>query len=320
MNAPPPLYDAVALSALKLQGYKSRRIPTSAGKLHVLEARGTGSLPPLVLLHGLSSAGVHYHPILPRLRRRARRIVMPDMLGHGFSDVPKRGLDVREMERALVETLDAVIDEPVLLFGLSMGGAAAIRYASLRPERVRGLMLCSPGGAAMDAPSLDLLRRSFVLADHADALAFVDKVFAKRTALRHAYAWGVRKTFERPAVRALIDSLRTEDLLDPEEVASLRMPVKLVWGRKDRVLPLECKRFFLRHLPEHAEIHEPTSFGHSPFLDDPEGLADSIEAFLEQLARRPSLAEVPTEAHERLVTEPPVSEERPAVARLRRAG
>ncbi len=314
MKARPPLYDSIALQALRLQGFRSRRIPTTAGRVHVLTARGAGELPPLVLLHGFSSAGVHFHPILPRLKKRARSIVMPDLLAHGFSDTPRRGLDVRAMERALVEVLDAVIDEPVLLFGLSMGGAAAVRYASARPERVRGLMLCSPGGAAMDERSLAELQRSFRIDDHGDALRFVDRVFAKPTVLRQAYAWGVKKAFERPGLSSLISGLTTEDLLDPSELSSLRMPVRLVWGQQDRVLPDACRAFFQEHLPRHAEYEAPRTFGHSPFLDDPAGLARRIESFLEHLHANPALSEVPRD------DDAPASEARPTADALRRAG
>lgn len=292
MKTPPPLYDAVALHALRLQGFKSRRLSTTRGRMHVLEARGSGRLPPIVLLHGFSSAGVHFHPILPQLKKLSRRVIVPDLLAHGFSDVPRRGIDVREMERSLIEVLDLVIDEPVAMFGLSMGGAAAVRYAVARPERIRGLMLCSPGGAAMEASELAALRESFRIDDHDDALAFVDRVFAKKTLMRQAYAWGVRKSFERPVMRELISGLRTEHLLDPAELSSLRVPVRLVWGAADRVLPDACREFFRRHLPEHTHFDEPASFGHSPFLDDPAGLVRRIEDFLEHLVTRPLLERV----------------------------
>ena len=292
MQSPKPLYDKVALQALRLQGYRSRRVSTSKGRVHVLEAHGHGSLPPLVLLHGFSSSGVHFHTIANQLRKRTRRLVLPDLLAHGFSDIPKRGLDVADMERALIETLDAVIDEPVMLFGLSMGGAAALRYALARPDRVRGLMLCSPGGAQMDRQELEGLRQSFKIEGHADALAFVDRVFAKRTILRQAYAWGIRKSFDRPEMQALLSSLRIEDLFTPAELGSIEVPIRLLWGRRDRVLPDECREFFRQHLPGHTQIDEPESFGHSPFLDDPEGLVHRIGTFLEELAGRPGLTKV----------------------------
>ena len=176
-----------------------------------------------------------------------------------------------------------MIDAPVVLFGLSMGGAVAVRYALARPARVRGVMLCSPGGAAMSEGELDALRRSFRMEKHADALAFVDRLFAKPTLLRQAYAWGVKKSFDRPAMRALIDSLRAEDLLSAEQLASLAVPTRIVWGRGDRVLPASSREFFRKNRPANASFDEPEGFGHSPFLERPDELSRRIEEFLEDV-------------------------------------
>ena len=157
----PALTDRLARTSLVLQGYRSRTIPTSVGEVHVLEADGRGKLPTLVLLHGFSSAGVHYFPLLHSLRRRFRRIVLPDLPAHGFSGSPRGGVRGETLLDGLTEALDAVLDEPVILFGNSLGGIAAIRYALARPARVRGLILCSPTGAAMSAEGLPEVRFTF---------------------------------------------------------------------------------------------------------------------------------------------------------------
>lgn len=295
MPSQPAFYDSVALSTLKWRGFESRFIETSLGRVHLLDAEGRGPLPPVVLLHGFSSAGVHFLPILGRLRRCCRRVIVPDLPAHGFSDAPRGPVRASALEAMLFEALDRVIDESVVLFGLSMGGAVAVRYALSRRDRVRGLMLCSPGGAAMDDRALARLQKSFRIDRHADALAFVDRLFAKPTLLRQAYAWGVKKSFERPAMRALIGSLRSEDLLRPEQLASLEVPVRIVWGQGDRVLPVECREFFRQHKPKQASFDEPEGFGHSPFLEEPRELARRIERFLEDV-------EAPRETNETAVS------------------
>jgi pimeloyl-ACP methyl ester carboxylesterase len=172
-----------------------------------------------------------------------------------------------------------------VLFGLSMGGFAAIRYALARPERVRGLVLCSPGGADMPDDELDRLRRTFDIPSHDHALRFVDRLLTKPTLLRQAYALGVRNSFGRPEMRTLLASMRREDLLQPEHLRALDVPTLLLWGRKDRILPPSCLDFFKTHLPAHARIEEPESFGHSPFLEQPDELSRHIEGFVDGLER-----------------------------------
>ena len=150
----PTLADLAARQSLRAHGYLSRTIRTSVGKVHAIELRGSGDLPPVVFLHGFSAAAVHYYPLLSRLKNRCRRLIAIDLPGHGFSDHPVGGMDTVTISHGLIEALDSLIGEPVVLFGNSMGGMAAVRYAAMRPRSVRGLMLISPGGAPMDVEQL----------------------------------------------------------------------------------------------------------------------------------------------------------------------
>lgn len=285
------LTNHVARTSLELNGYRSRCVRTSAGRVHVLDARGHGHLPPVVLLHGISSAAVHFLPLLYRLRGRVRRLIAPDMPAHGFSDRPSV-MRPEALKDAVVEALDAVIDEPAVLFGNSMGGVAAVHYALARPERVRGLILCSPGGAAMSEGELERFVGTFAIDTHGAALEFVDRLFSRRNRLRHLFAWGVRRQFRNPDVRTLLAATSPADLLRPEQLSALRMPVLLLWGKDERILPRPHLDYFRRHLPEHARFEEPEGFGHAPYLDDAERVARRILAFtadVHELAPAPSI-------------------------------
>lgn len=275
---------------MRLDGYRSRYVRTSAGRVHVLDAPGRGVLPPIVLLHGLSSAGVHFLPLLRRLRGHVRRVVAPDLLAHGFSDAPAV-MRAELMASALVEALDDVIDEPSVVYGNSMGGLAAVRYALARPARVRALVLASPGGAAMDEAELRHFASGFSLTKHDEALGFVDRVLARRSRFRQLLAWGVRRQFGDPRVRALLSALVPADLLRPEELAALSIPVLLVWGRDERILPRAHFEFFRRHLPEHTRIEQPDGFGHAPYLDDAGAVARQIFAFVVEVEGRASMSD-----------------------------
>ena len=281
----PALTDRLARTSLKLQGYRSRTLPTSVGEVHVLETEGRGPLPTLVLLHGFSSAGVHYFPLLHSLRPHVRRIVLPDLPAHGFSGTPRDGIRGETLLDGLTEALDSVLDEPAILFGNSLGGIAAIRYTLARPARVRGLILCSPTGAAMDKAEIATFAAMFRIDSHDDALDFVDRVMATRSAMRQVLAWGLRRKFQRPEMRALIDSITPSDMLDPEQLRALRPPTLLLWGRSERVLPTSHLEFFRKHLPPHARVEEPLGFGHTPYLEDPARLARAILRFAEEITR-----------------------------------
>ena len=189
-----------------------------------------------MLLHEAEpSAGLHFLPLARHLRGRVRRILLPDMPAHGFSDAPA-DVTPEAMRLGLIQAMDAVVDEPAVIFGNSMGGLAAIQYALTRPERVRGLILASPSGAAMDEAELRALHGD--LRDRQPrpgARLVVDRLLAERSRIRHLMAWGVRRQFSSPHVRALLSSTTPQDLIRPEHLGGLRMPVLLLWGRAERI-------------------------------------------------------------------------------------
>lgn len=276
-----------AKSLLRLQGWRSHRVYTAAGRMHVMEGTNhRGAQGTVAMLHGLGSAGVHWWSVMGALRRSTHRVVLPDLPGHGFSDAPPEGLAPSTLRAGLIESLDQRLREPAVLVGNSMGGLGAIEYALARPERVRGLVLMSPGGAPMSEEDLRRFVERFRVRSHRDALDFVDRLFARRPPMRHALAWGVRRTFERPGVSSLLQSLAPRDLLAPERLASLRVPVVLIWGRGDRVLPDAHRDFFMRHLPRGTRVVEPAHVGHSPYLEDPSLVVREVRGLLSNLGLR----------------------------------
>ena len=275
--------DHLVRKSLHLGGFESRYVPTSVGDMHVVQGRGGGSLDPVLLLHGFSAAGIHFASLLRRLRPHVRRLVAPDLPAHGFSAVPPEGANPQTMRAGLYESLLSVLDEPMVVFGNSMGGFAAIRMAQDHPERVRALVLCSPGGAKMDEAQLHEFRKTFHLDTQQAAVEFIDKLFGRPMLMRQVLAWGVKRKLTTQQMRGLIDGVSVADLLEAEDLRSLKMPILLVWGRRDGILPGYQREFFRTHLPAHTQIAEPDGFGHSPYLEAPGPLATEILRFLRAL-------------------------------------
>ena len=265
---------------LNAQGLRSRWIPTRVGRLHVLDGEGRGDLPPIVLLHGFSANAISYMGLLRRFAPHAQRLIAPDCPGHGFSELPRDGLTRDTMLAGLFEVLDRVIDEPAIVLGTSMGGFGAIRYAAARPHKVRGLVLVCPGGAPMSADALTRFTDTFRVERHADALRFVDRMLASSPpGLRHLLAHGIRSRFTNPELQSLLASLEPGDLLRPEELAALRMPTLMLWGRQEMILPPDHLDFFRRHLPQHAQVEIWDRFGHCGYLEQPGPVARRVLRF-----------------------------------------
>jgi pimeloyl-ACP methyl ester carboxylesterase len=268
---------------LRTKGFESRFVATSGGRLHLLDAAGQGTLPTLVVLHGLGSAATDFTLVLPKLARECRRVIAPDLPGHGRSDRPAAGLDARSIVAGLAEALDQVLErgERVVLVGNSLGGLAATLLAAKYPERVAGLFLSSPAGATMSERELRALLETFELGSHQEALTFVERLFARPPfpRLRPLLAAGARALLGAPEIKELLASARARDMLRPEQVRTLRMPVALSWGKRDRILPREQLEFWRSNLPTQANVIEPEELGHFPVFDDPERLSRDVLSF-----------------------------------------
>lgn len=264
---------------LSLSGYRRRWVETDAGQIHMLSAQGRGSGPPLLFLHGLGSRASDYALLMRQLRGHTRLLLAPDVPGHGDSPPPPGGLSVPRIEAALIAAVDAVLDEPAVVLGNSMGGFAAVRLAHALPEKVRALVLVSPGGAPVD--DLAGFLRRFELRTRDDASRFVDQFLGRPSRIRPLLVAGVRSRVMAPGPRQLVAQLRPEDQLRPSDLSDLSVPVLVFWGRDDGVLGPEQLAFFRRHLPPHAVITTPQGYGHAPYLDSTAGFASRVIRFLE---------------------------------------
>ncbi|HTE54793.1 MAG TPA: alpha/beta hydrolase [Kofleriaceae bacterium] len=288
--------ERAAALLLAARGIRGRRIETDVASHHVYLADGRGALPPLVIVHGLADSAASAAFLMLRLRRRTRRIAAVESAGHGLSGSPRGEYTIDRHRASMTRVLDAIIDEPAILVGNSLGGATAIHYALERPDKVRALLLTSPAGGVMDEAVLEDLRRAFSPRTVADARRLVDRLFHRRSPLAGLVARVVLARAASPAVRDLVRTLAPADAFTPEQLGRLSVPVHIMWGRSERVLPPAMLAYFRAHLPPGAVFSEPDALGHCPHLDDPARMARLIVDFAELHAGRPAPAAIPRAA------------------------
>ena len=86
----------------------------------------------------------------------------------------------------------------------------------------------------------------------------------------------------RPAIMDLIRLTTTTDYMPAEELHQLELPVRIVCGASDKILPPNSVAYFRKHLP-HAIIEEPQGMGHCPHQEHPIVTARLIRKFSESL-------------------------------------
>ncbi|MFF1507171.1 alpha/beta fold hydrolase [Streptomyces sp. NPDC058326] len=128
-----------------------RRIQSATVSTAVLEG---GDGPPVVLLHGQGEFAAVWINVIPDLVR-THRVIVPDLPGHGASEVREGG---RLDADTVLTWLDELIDQtcrarPPVLVGHLLGGAIAARYAVQHGDRLARLVLVDTMGMGWFRPA-----------------------------------------------------------------------------------------------------------------------------------------------------------------------
>lgn len=230
--------------------------------------RGPAGAPELLLLHGLGDSIAGWARVLPALSR-THRVHILDLPGHGLSASPR---DFRL--QTLLEPLSRYAEglrAPVLV-GHSLGGWLAARLASSALSRAQGLVLVNPAGALLPAADWGTFRD---LLERGDPKAYLERAFHRAPVALRLFPGEVARALSAPVTRSILSAVAAEDFLRDSELASLRIPARIVWGERDRLLPASTLPFFRRNLPG-AELMTLPRAGHLPHVESPVELARAI--------------------------------------------
>jgi pyruvate dehydrogenase E2 component (dihydrolipoamide acetyltransferase) len=250
--------------------------------LHVAE-RGAGPKT-VVLLHGFGSCRDIWREVTSALAPGIRTLAY-DLPGHGLSlDFPGNG-SARTAARAVLADLAARGTGRVHLAGHSMGGAVAALMALAEPERIASLTLLAPGGFGPEING-PLLRRYAAAADRREIRACLAAMSGPQSQPPERIVGVLAEVRRRPGqLRKLVEisAVMTKDerqgVIPREQLDTLNMPVMVVWGAEDPVLP--CTQ--TDALPPHFHVHHVLDAGHM-LVEEAPGLV--AEALRRNMARR----------------------------------
>lgn len=287
-----PAAERLARFGMNVSGMTSRWVDVDGMRVHVYDGEGRGDLPTTVMIHGLGSAGIAFASVVARLRPHVKRVIVPELPGHGLSTHPgDRQVTPELVLDTISAALDKVVTEPVVVVGNSLGGAVAIDYAKRHPEQVRALVLVSPAGARLADEEWKKLVSAFDVTGATEARRFLARIYNRPPWFLALVAHEFPDLLKRRAVRDLLETSTQEHSAHPDDLAALRMPVLLLWGRSERLLPAAALAYFREHLPKTAIIEEPHGFAHSPQLEHPRRVAERIVAFAREAMEQGALAE-----------------------------
>jgi pimeloyl-ACP methyl ester carboxylesterase len=277
------------------------------GPVHYLDYGGAG--PTVVLVHGLGGSHANWLAVGSELARGARVLAL-DLAGFGRTPLGGRSADIHANRILLDRFLAAVVGEPAILIGNSMGGLLVMMEAALAPTRVAGLVLVAPAqprpsgmwvdgrvAALFTMYALPVLGEAFLgwrarllgpagVVRSTLALCCVDPARIP-AAVVEAHVALARERLERmpwanqaflEATRSLIGALARRSWFT-DIVRQIDAPTLLIQGDGDRLVSAAASRQLAAMRPDWS--FEPwADVGHVPQLEQPARFVASVRHWL----------------------------------------
>ena len=246
---------------------------------------------PLVLIHGFSGTARVWEPVLDALAAH-HDVHALTLAGHSGGSALAAGIESSPAALAddLERQLDALGLDTAHLCGNSLGGWMAIELAGR--GRARSVVALAPaGGWERDSREERRLARFFrrqyrlmqMGARHTERL--MRRPGLRKLVMRDLCVHGDRWTAEQATAmsRGALDCTIYESFIavierdgPPTSFQETDVPVRIVWGTRDRILPDKVHVAGYRRLVPNAEFVTLEGAGHVPMIDDPRRVTELI--------------------------------------------
>ncbi|MEC4019577.1 alpha/beta fold hydrolase [Streptomyces sp. H27-D2] len=278
------------------------------GPVHWADFGGPRGAPQLVLVHGLGGSHLNWCLLAPRLAERMR-VVAVDLAGFGLTHPRGRSTTVAANTALLDRFLREVVGGPAVLVGNSMGGMISILQASAHPDTATGLVLVDPALPLVLGVPDPLVASSFFLyglpglgelflsrmrvgstprqqVDRLLALVCADPSVVPEELILASMSL-LEQRAEIPGLdTAFLTAARSLVLVNARRTAyrtmmsGLRIPVFLMSGEQDRLVPVRSAREAAARNPGWRFETFP-GVGHVPQLEIPDTVAARILDWLD---------------------------------------
>lgn len=247
-------------------------------KIRYLEEGKSGKT--ILLIHGLGGSAERWLKVIPALSPKYR-VIAPDMIGFGYSDKPSLDYTMEFFGKFLSAFIDTLDLKTVILVGTSLGGQIAAECTNTN-RSIEKLVLVAPSGAMKrSTAAVDAYMMAALYPNYASARTAFEMMSNSGTVDEFTVSEFVKRMSIPNAKLAFISSvLGIKNSKIDESLQNIMVPTLLIWGKEDRVIPIEYAKQFVSSIRD-CKFLELEDCGHLPHVEKPDIFSESILEFLD---------------------------------------
>lgn len=241
-----------------------------------INCRIAGVGQPILVLHGWGSSSRDWLEMQKILSQKGFQVICPDLPGFGQSADPAEPWSLADYVAWTINLIDYLKLKNIVIIGHSFGGRVAIKLSSAHQAIINKLILIGSAGLK---PELSFKQKVILKTAKLGQKLF--PLGGLRSLVRQVFYYFLRhKDYvkAKPIMQKTMQNVLAEDLLSV--LSQIRIKTLLVWGEKDRMVPLQSAHIFAQEIKE-AELKIIPGAGHSPQREFPQKTADIILEFLQ---------------------------------------
>jgi len=269
----------------------------------------------VLLIHGNMSSSLHYLPLIERLDQADYHVIAVDLRGFGDSSYVHRFNSLMELTNDVAEFAKLLKMQPATIVGWSAGGGVAMQLAAHYPDMVKKVFLINSMSYkgmpvfVKDEKMQPIIGKVYAnkeqLANDPIQVAPAVKALQDGNIAFMDYIWKlviytVNKPSEEDNLLYLKETMKQRNLVDfdwalvtfnmgsglnfqvlgDESISKIEVPVRSVWGNKDKTVWEYMVQETVGALGKKAELIIYEECGHSPLVDVPDRLAHDLIEFI----------------------------------------
>lgn len=212
---------------------------------------------PVIFVHGIGQSIYTFRNNIEDFAA-CFRVIVPDLMGHGSTDGSDGDYLIEDYSEFLLSFMNALNIDSANIVGFSTGGVIAMDFALAFPERVKKLVLLSPGGPTENYPSQirnmtipiisDISFITFSRNTIRNILntAYFDKTLVTDEMVDVYYEF-LHNKYARDAVYTTLNNWDDSEV--HENMGAINCPIYIFWGENDQWNPLEYLESFEDAIP-----------------------------------------------------------------------